>query len=73
MCSLGAGAEDFTNAIHAYLEQFVHAQVPHGCIVVGQGNLYGTTILGGEKAHLAGAAFGTIFRFSLKSEEPSQK
>jgi D-alanyl-D-alanine-carboxypeptidase/D-alanyl-D-alanine-endopeptidase len=40
--SFRAAAEDFTNAIHAYLEQCVHAEIPNGCIVVGivdeQGN-----------------------------------
>ena len=35
LCSCGAGAEDFTNAIQAYLRQYVHVQLPHGCIVVG--------------------------------------
>ena len=30
-----AGAEDFTNALGAYLQQCVHAQIPNGCIVVG--------------------------------------
>lgn len=28
-------AEDFTNALQAYLQQCVHAEVPTGCIVVG--------------------------------------
>ncbi len=35
LCSGGAGAEDFTNAIQAYLQQYVHAQLPHGCMVIG--------------------------------------
>jgi serine-type D-Ala-D-Ala carboxypeptidase/endopeptidase len=37
LCCLApaAGAEELTNAIAAYLQHFVHAQLPHGCIVVG--------------------------------------
>jgi len=45
MCSGGAGAEDFTNAIQAYLQQYVHAQVPHGCIVVGIVDEHGSSVL----------------------------
>jgi hypothetical protein len=30
-----AGAEEFANAIAAYLQHYVHAQLPHGCMVVG--------------------------------------
>src|ERR1035437_379030 len=30
-----AAAEDFTNAIAGYLQRYVHAQLPHGCMVVG--------------------------------------
>jgi CubicO group peptidase (beta-lactamase class C family) len=30
-----AVGEDFTNAIAAYLQHYVHAQLPHGCMVVG--------------------------------------
>src|SRR5689334_17344914 len=30
-----ASAEDFTDAIHAYLQQTVSAVTPNGCIVVG--------------------------------------
>lgn len=30
-----AAGEDFTNAIAAHLQHCVHAQLPHGCIVVG--------------------------------------
>ena len=30
-----AAAEDFTNAIHAYLQQCVDNEVPNGCMVVG--------------------------------------
>src|SRR5215472_15940613 len=45
MCSCGAGAEDFTNAIHAYLQQFVHAKVPNGCIVVGIVDEHGSSVI----------------------------
>ena len=45
VCSGGAGAEDFTNAIHAYLEQYVHARLPHGCIVVGIVDGHGASVI----------------------------
>jgi D-alanyl-D-alanine-carboxypeptidase/D-alanyl-D-alanine-endopeptidase len=40
-----AEAEDFTNAIHAYLEQCVHAEIPAGCIVIGLVDEHGTQIV----------------------------
>ena len=40
-----AGAEEFTNAIHAYLEQCVHAEIPSGCIVIGLVDEHGTQIV----------------------------
>ena len=40
-----AGAEEFTNAIAAYLQQYVHAQLPHGCMVVGLVDEHGTSVL----------------------------
>ena len=42
--SFRATAEDFTNALRAYLQQCVHAEIPNGCIVIGlvdeQGSQY---------------------------------
>src|SRR5437764_10672211 len=41
-----ASAEDFAEAIHAYLEHCVHAEIPTGCTVVGivdeHGSSFGT-------------------------------
>lgn len=71
-----------TNGIISTIFQFdvpgfayhmTNGRAPCGLVEDGKGNLYGTTILGGEKAHLAGPASGTIFRFNLNSEGPSQK
>jgi CubicO group peptidase (beta-lactamase class C family) len=45
MGSGGAGAEEFTNAIEAYLQYYVHAQLPHGCIVVGLVDEQGPRVL----------------------------
>lgn len=43
--SFRAAAEDFTNALHAYLQQCVHAQIPNGCIVVGILNEHGSNVV----------------------------
>jgi hypothetical protein len=43
--SFGAAAEDFTNALHAYLEQCVHAEIPNGCIVVGLLDEHGSRVV----------------------------
>ena len=40
-----AGAEEFTNAIAAYLQQYVHAQMPHGCMVVGLVDEHGARVI----------------------------
>jgi CubicO group peptidase (beta-lactamase class C family) len=40
-----AAAEEFTNAIAAYLQQYVHAQLPHGCIVVGIVDEHGPRVI----------------------------
>ena len=40
-----ATGEDFTNAIAAYLQYYVHAQVPHGCIVVGIVDKHGSSVI----------------------------
>ena len=45
--SFRAVAEDFTNAIAAYIQQYVHAQFPHGCMVVGIVNEHGSSVLSG--------------------------
>jgi CubicO group peptidase (beta-lactamase class C family) len=45
MCSCGAGAEEFTNAIQAYLQYYVHAELPHGCIVVGLVDDHGPRVI----------------------------
>ena len=43
--SFRASAEDFTNAIHAYLQQCVHAEIPDGCIVVGIVDEHGSRVV----------------------------
>ena len=43
--SFRASAEDFTNAIHAYLQQCVHAEIPNGCIVIGIVDEYGSRVV----------------------------
>src|SRR4051794_16856006 len=40
-----AFAEDFAEAIHAYLEHCVHAEIPTGCIVVGIVDQNGSRII----------------------------
>ena len=45
LCFSGAGAEDFTNAIQAYLQQYVHAQLAQGCLVVGIVDEHGSSVL----------------------------
>jgi CubicO group peptidase (beta-lactamase class C family) len=40
-----AAAEDFTNAIAAHLQHFVHAQLPHGCMVVGLVDEHGPRVI----------------------------
>ena len=40
-----ATAEDFTNAIAAYLQHYVHAQLPHGCMVVGIVDEHGPSVI----------------------------
>ena len=44
--SFRAAAEDFTNAILAYLQQRVHAEIPNGCIVVGIVDEHGSRVVG---------------------------
>lgn len=41
-----ATAEEFTNAIAAYVQYYVHAQLPHGCMVVGIVDEHGPTVIG---------------------------
>ncbi|HVM61874.1 MAG TPA: serine hydrolase [Verrucomicrobiae bacterium] len=41
-----ASAEDFTNAVAAYLQHYVHAQLPHGCIVIGLVDERGSRVVG---------------------------
>jgi CubicO group peptidase (beta-lactamase class C family) len=40
-----ASAEDLTNAIAAYLQQYVHAQLPHGCMVIGLVDEHGPMVV----------------------------
>jgi serine-type D-Ala-D-Ala carboxypeptidase/endopeptidase len=40
-----AVAEDLTNAIAAYLQHYVHAQLPHGCMVVGLVDEHGPQVI----------------------------
>ena len=44
--SFRAAAEDFTNALHAYLQQCVHAEIPNGCIVIGIVDEHGSRVVG---------------------------
>jgi CubicO group peptidase (beta-lactamase class C family) len=44
--SFRAAAEDFTNAILAYLQQRVHAEILNGCIVVGIVDEHGSRVVG---------------------------
>ena len=39
-----AAAEDFTNAIHAYLRQYIEARKIDGCIVVGIVDEHGSSM-----------------------------
>jgi D-alanyl-D-alanine-carboxypeptidase/D-alanyl-D-alanine-endopeptidase len=43
--SFRAAAEEFTNAIAAYLQQCVHAEIPNGCIVVGMVDENGSSVV----------------------------
>ena len=43
--SFRAAAEDFTNAIHAYLQQCVEAEKINGCIVVGIVDEHGSSVV----------------------------
>src|SRR4051812_7901281 len=43
--SVPAHAEDFADAIHAYLEHSVHAEISSGCIVVGIVDEHGSTVV----------------------------
>ncbi len=43
--SLAASAEEFTNAVAAYLQYYVHAQVPQGCLVVGIVDEHGSSVI----------------------------
>jgi serine-type D-Ala-D-Ala carboxypeptidase/endopeptidase len=43
--SFSATAEDFTNAIAAYLQYYVHARLPHGCMVVGIVDEHGSSVI----------------------------
>ena len=45
MFAFPAVGEDFTNAIAAYLQHYVHAQLPHGCMVVGLVDEHGTRVI----------------------------
>jgi len=43
--SFPVAAEDFTNALHAYLQLCAHAEIPNGCIVVGLVDEHGSRIV----------------------------
>ncbi len=43
--SFRAAAEDFTNAIRAYLRQYIEAKITNGCIVVGMLDEHGSSIV----------------------------
>ncbi len=43
--SFAAAAEDFTNAIAGYVQRYVHAQLPHGCMVVGIVDEHGSSVI----------------------------
>jgi CubicO group peptidase (beta-lactamase class C family) len=40
-----AAAEDLTNALRAYLQECVHAEIPNGCIVVGLVDEHGSSVI----------------------------
>jgi uncharacterized repeat protein (TIGR03803 family) len=56
---------DFTVADVAYRR--TNGSAPCGIVEDTNGNFYGTTTLGGEKAYLAGYGCGTVFRFSVNA------
>src|ERR1039457_612016 len=50
-----------------------NGSTPCGLVLDSNGNFYGTTTLGGEQAHMAGPASGTVFRFQLNFEHAVKK
>jgi hypothetical protein len=46
---------------------------PCGLVRLSNGDFYGVTIYGGEKARMAGYGSGTIFKFHIESKSQSQK
>jgi CubicO group peptidase (beta-lactamase class C family) len=77
--ALRATAEDFTAAIHAYLQQTVSAVTPNGCIVVGIVDEHGSRIVSfgkldngtdqeanGDTVFAVHSATGTFTRFLLQ-------
>ncbi len=40
-----AAAEDFTNAIAAYVQRYAHAQMPNGCMVIGLVDEHGSSVI----------------------------
>src|SRR6476659_5938268 len=79
LLSFRASAEDFTDAIHAYLQQTVSAVTPNGCIVVGIVDEHGSRIVSygkldngtdqeanGDTVFAVHSATGTFTRFLLQ-------
>lgn len=57
-----------------YGDSMTNGFAPCGLTMAGDGKtIYGTTTLGGEKAHLAGYASGTIFKFRIESPADNHK
>jgi uncharacterized repeat protein (TIGR03803 family) len=61
----------FTGASFEYA--MTNGYGPYGLVADSNGNFYGATILGGERAHMAGYASGTIFKFRVQTNSSSKK
>lgn len=61
----------FTQSTFEYA--MTNGSAPCGLVQDSSGNFYGTTSLGGEKAHMAGPASGTIFKFRIESATGNRK
>jgi len=61
----------FTQSTYEYA--MTNGSGPCGLLCDSQGTFYGTTSLGGEKAHMAGPASGTVFMFHVEPELPARK
>jgi uncharacterized repeat protein (TIGR03803 family) len=60
----------FTGRFYEYA--MTNGYGPNGLAADSNGYFYGTTVLGGEKAHMAGYASGTVFKFRLEPASQSK-